>query len=246
MSGDRKPVAQLPTREEFARAYILQEREERRQEANGNPPVGYKIACTNGTAQRNVGVEAPCYARIFQSSELVSPAIVRVRPGWPCGVECELGIIFAHDLLPEAPVAPAIGALCVAMEIVEDRYDGISTAGGARLVADGFAHRAFILGDFYGYRLQALDRFSAEIRLNGQTAHRALSNTVLGDPIHAIAWLNSALGERGRMIRAGDIVLSGSITPPLWIGNLPAEVECLIDGFGSLTARFEVGEASDR
>ena len=219
-------------------AYTLQETRENSRIRGGDQAVGYKIACTNDAAQAFIGVEHPCYARLFASNQVTS-ATLPVHPDRPCGVECELAVYFARDVPAGSDPLDAIGTIAIAIEVVEDRYGGIATAGAPAVVADGFAHRGFILGQSRDYHGEALDAFSAEMLLDGKVVDRAMSANVLGSPANALRWLQQALADRQRALRAGEFVLTGSITPTFWLSRFPAHIECrLSDNLGSLQLVF--------
>jgi 2-oxopent-4-enoate/cis-2-oxohex-4-enoate hydratase len=48
--------------------------------------------------------------------------------------------------------------------------------------------------------------------LNGQVAATNTAAEVLGNPLNSLAWIANHLGERGLGLRAGDIVMTGSIS----------------------------------
>ena len=74
--------------------------------------------------------------------------------------------------------------------------------------------------------------------LNGQEVATGLGSAVLGNPLNSVKWLAAKLGEYGRSLRPGDIVMTGSFVRqfPLDPGDI-AVAE--FSGFG----RVEVGIA---
>lgn len=49
----------------------------------------------------------------------------------------------------------------------------------------------------------------------GEAVAGGQAQAVMGDPCLAVAWLAQKLAETGGMLRAGEVVLSGSMTPPV-------------------------------
>ena len=47
---------------------------------------------------------------------------------------------------------------------------------------------------------------------NGERVATAAAAEVLGNPLNSLAWLANALGGQGGKLRAGDIVMTGSIS----------------------------------
>ena len=48
--------------------------------------------------------------------------------------------------------------------------------------------------------------------INGQTAATGTGDAVLGNPLNSVVWLAAKLGEFGRSLKAGEIIMSGSFT----------------------------------
>ena len=55
-----------------------------------------------------------------------------------------------------------------------------------------------------------LAQVTARVRLNGQDVATGLGSAVLGNPLNSIEWLAQKLGEYGRSLRPGDIIMTGS------------------------------------
>ncbi len=56
----------------------------------------------------------------------------------------------------------------------------------------------------------------------------------MGHPHNALAWLANNLARRGRALRRGEIVLTGSLVQTVWL-NPGDEVVVDISGLGSVT-----------
>jgi 2-keto-4-pentenoate hydratase len=50
----------------------------------------------------------------------------------------------------------------------------------------------------------------ARVQLNGRDVATGLGAAVLGNPLNSIKWLAAKLGEYGRSVRPGDVVMTGS------------------------------------
>ena len=48
--------------------------------------------------------------------------------------------------------------------------------------------------------------------VNGREAARGWGDAVLGDPVNAVVWLAGKLTQFGMSLRAGDLIMTGSIT----------------------------------
>jgi 2-keto-4-pentenoate hydratase len=74
--------------------------------------------------------------------------------------------------------------------------------------------------------------------INGVEVARGTAADVLGHPHLALAWLANHLAASGKSLRAGDIVLTGSLVKTIW---LDAGDRVLMDlsELGQVAARFD-------
>ena len=143
-----------------------------------------------------------------------------------------------RDVTGEADVAEAIEAYLPAIEIVDDRYADWRTLGAPTLIADDFFAAGCVLGAPVP-RAQAPDLLAVTGRaiLNGVEVASGSGADVLGHPHHALAWLAGHLAGQGLHLRAGDIVLTGSLVKTLWLAAGEAVVMRL-EGLGEVAVTF--------
>jgi 2-keto-4-pentenoate hydratase len=48
------------------------------------------------------------------------------------------------------------------------------------------------------------------VQINGRDVASGFGSAVLGNPLNSVAWLAGKLGQYGKGLRAGDIVMTGS------------------------------------
>ncbi|MBT5897614.1 MAG: hydratase, partial [Rhodospirillaceae bacterium] len=53
--------------------------------------------------------------------------------------------------------------------------------------------------------------------INGEVVGQGVGGDALGHPLVPLAWLANNLNQRGTMLRAGDVVLTGSIVATKWL-----------------------------
>ena len=186
--------------------------------------VGYKIGCTSAVMQEYLGIPHPCSGGVFARGVHASGAQLAASDFVQVGVECEIAVRLAHDLpTSEAPftadaVAAAIEACLPAIEIVDDRYHHWQSIGAPTLVADDFFAAACVLGDPVA-RSAAPDlaQVAGRAVINGIEVGAGTGTDVLGHPHHALAWLANHLAAAGKSLRAGQIVLTGSLVKTAWL-----------------------------
>jgi len=206
--------------------------------------VGYKIGCTSKVMQEYLDIQHPCGGGVFARGVHESGVSLRAADYVRVGVECEIAVRLARDLLPsEEPftaewVMEAIEAYMPAIEIVDDRYEQWETLGAPTLVADDFFAAGCVLGAPVA-RNAAPDLLSVNGRalINGSEAGRGTGADVLGHPHHALAWLANHLAAEGRGLHAGQIVLTGSLVKTVWL-NAGDRVVMELEGLGRVEASF--------
>jgi 2-oxo-3-hexenedioate decarboxylase/2-keto-4-pentenoate hydratase len=192
--------------------------------------------------QQYLKIPHPCGGGVFAGGVHDSGASLHAKDFVRVGVECEIAVRLARDLAPsQAPftaetVAMAIEAYLPAIEIVDDRYQDWQTIGAPTLVADDFFAAGCVLGKPVA-RSTAPDLLSVTGRalINGEEAGQGTGADVLGHPHHALAWLANHLAADGRSLRAGEIVLTGSLVKTLWLkAGDSATME--LSGLGTVSA----------
>ena len=202
----------------------------------GGSIAGYKIGCTTPVMQKYLGIDHPCAGGILASSIHTSPASLKYRDFRRVGVECEIAVRLGSDL-PAGPftrdsVAEAVAECMAAIELVDDRYVDYTKLDAASLIADDFFGAGCVLGEPRG-NWQALDlaACAAFMTVNGKAAGRGTGALVLGHPLEALAWLANSLAERDKTLKAGDIVMTGSMVEPRWLE--PGDwVDVTVEGLG--------------
>ena len=206
--------------------------------------VGYKIGCTRAVMQQYLDIAHPCSGGVFAKGVHESGASLRAGDYVRVGVECEIAVRLARDLLPtEAPftaewVAEAIEAYLPAIEIVDDRYADWQTLGAPMLIADDFFAAGCVLGKPVARSAAPnLLEVAGRAVVDGSEIGRGTGADVLGHPHNALAWLANHLAADGNGLRAGEIVLTGSLVKTAWLKAGDAVVMELA-GLGRVAVTF--------
>lgn len=191
----------------------------------GVPPAGFKIGATTRQMQVYLGLSGPAGGFVPKAGLRSSPAVVRHADYVDPGVECEVGLRLAQDI-PAGPcsrdqAAEAVGEVFAAMEIVDRRYGDLGVLGTPTLIADQVFHAGGVLGPpVAGWRATGLDLAATRgrISVDGEVRGEGVGADLLGHPFEALAWLAaSPCAAAFGGLRAGQVVLLGSVTPPIWV-----------------------------
>ena len=196
----------------------------------GARPIGWKIGATNPGARELLGVAEPFFGVLLSTLTTDAPSRFVAAEMFQRVIEPEIALEIGADLDPaDAPFD--------ADEIVDTPLaDGLKS-GGPSLIADDGSHGRWIKGAPVA-DWQALDLVEHRVTLtvDGALVREGRGGNVEGGPLAATAWLATALAARGRGLRAGEYVSTGTTTQPI-----PATAgQTVLADFGSL-GRIEVG-----
>jgi 2-keto-4-pentenoate hydratase len=239
-----QPLAGDAAPRDEAEGYRIQEALHGLLAADFGERVGYKIGCTSAVMQQYLDIPHPCSGGVFAKGVHQSGASLSTKDFVRVGVECEIAVKLARDLLPtEAPftaewVAEAIEAYLPAIEIVDDRYSDWQTFGAPALVADDFFAAGCVLGKPVARSASPdLLHVIGRALINGVEVGQGTGADVLGHPHNALAWLANHLAADGKGLRAGEIVLTGSLVKTVWL-NAGDKVVMELAGLGTVEAAF--------
>jgi len=205
-----------------------------------DPPGGFKIGATARVMQEYLGLAGPAAGFMACAGLHASGAVLRLADFLAPGVECELAVRLARDLPPgkcsPEQAAAAVGDVFAGIEIVERRYDDLAAFGTPALIADQVFHAAAVLGiPFPDWRKQDLAALPGRITVDGEERAHGVGGDLLGHPMQALAWLaGSGVAAAFGGLRAGQVVMLGSVTPPIWMDR-PGEVTVAFPPLATVT-----------
>jgi 2-keto-4-pentenoate hydratase len=221
----------------LADAYAAQEALAKLWEAKLGPVAGLKIATTTKVMQALMGIDHPCGGMIYTSRIHKSPARLDKSIYVNVRIECELAVRLGADLTARGQaytretVRPAVAEVMAAFELIEDRHAVYKETKALSLIADNAWNGGIVLGparplpaDMDPNGLTGTMKRNGQVELTGKT----------DDPMGALAWLANLAVDRGRPMRAGMVVITGSVVATVDIA--PGEtMDFAIDGVGAVT-----------
>jgi 2-oxo-3-hexenedioate decarboxylase/2-keto-4-pentenoate hydratase len=224
-------------------AYAAQEALQALYTRNGRGEIGgAKIAITTLVMQRLMGIDEPCGGGVFAPEIHASPATLRCADFGQVAVECEIAVLLGRDLpggQSRDEVADAIQSCHAAIELIDDARADYKLFGAVDLVADNAWNGGLVLGPAVkDWRHLDLAALKGTMRVGGRLAGEGVGADVLGHPLNALTWLADTLARRGRPLRRGMAITTGSIVATQW--PKPGEtVEVEIEALGKAVARFD-------
>jgi 2-keto-4-pentenoate hydratase len=182
----------------LAEAYEVQDEVHRLFRAAGwGELAGHKIALTSKAVQDLCGVDQPAGGAIFARTVHTAPATVRLAEFMHLGLEFELGV--------------RLGAGLPASELIEDRGADYGDLDAASILTDKCWCGGVVLGpEVADWRRLDLTAAPVQLVWNGEVVDEGVTGAAMGHPFEGLAWLANLLASRGRAMRAGEIVITGS------------------------------------
>ena len=240
----RRPIEPLTDRDpsiSIDDAYHIQQRMIARRLEKGETIVGKKIGATSKAVQQMLDVHQPDFGyllsgMVYNQGEAI-PADDLIAPR----AEGEIAFILKRDLMgPGVTAAAVLSATEFVMpcfEIVDSRIKDWKIKI-QDTVADNASCGVFVLGDrAVDPRELDLNLVGMTVEKNGELVATGAGAAALGSPLNAVAWLANTMGRLGIPLKAGEVILSGSLAPliPVKAGD---SLRMAIGGMGGCSVRF--------
>jgi 2-keto-4-pentenoate hydratase len=199
----------------IAEAYAAQEAYWRLAEPVYGPVAGVKVATTTKVMQQLMGITHPCGGAIFSKTIHQSPARIAKAEFVNLRVESEIALQLAADMpAGRAPwtagsVVPFVAGAMAAYELIEDRNAVYAETKAASMIADNCWNGGVVLGPMKAVTPREIVGVGGRQTIIGAATGEGNAE----DPYATLAWLANLLAERQRDLRAGMVVITGSIVP---------------------------------
>lgn len=222
-------------------SYAVQNMWRTRGEAAGRRLIGRKIGLTSKVMQEATGITEPDYGAIFADQVYENGSVIEHSQYSNVRIEVELAFVLKDDLTgPNVTIFDVLRAteyVVPALEILSSR---IEMEG--RTIVDTISDNAALGAMVYGGN--PVDPASIDLRWvsallyrNEQIEDTGVAAAVLNHPATGVAWLANKLAAHGDSLTAGEIILAGSFTKPMWVH--PGDtVHADYGDLGAVTCRF--------
>ena len=204
------------------------------------PPGGFKIGAIAKRMQENLGIHAPIAGFMRARNIYPSGMSLAFDSFRAVGVECEIAVRLGHDLPPgpcdATRAAAAVAELFPAIEIVENRYGpDLGLVGVPTLIADQMFHAAAVTGQPASWQSVDLAATRGEILVDGKLIDSGFGADLMGHPMQALAWMaDSPEAQAFGGLRRGQVIMLGSVTPPIWL-HAPCHVVVRFTDLGEVS-----------
>ncbi|MEM7505294.1 MAG: fumarylacetoacetate hydrolase family protein [Pseudomonadota bacterium] len=175
---------------------------------------GRKIALASAVQQQLCGIDHPIAGGIFKSEIMDSPAEIARADYHGLGVEFELAVQIGRDITAPghdtASIRDHIAAIRPAFELIIDREADYTTLDARTMIADNAWCAGVILGDpIPDWHRHDINALTCELDWTGEDTATAAAGDA--DPLGSLAWVANLFTGQGHRIRAGEIVITGSV-----------------------------------
>ncbi|MBA4501345.1 2-oxopent-4-enoate hydratase [Marinobacterium marinum] len=223
-------------------AYNISLRMLERRIGAGEKIIGKKIGLTSKAVQNMLGVGQPDFGYLtdkmaFSQGEEMPISERLMQPK----AEGEIAFILKKDLMgpgiTAADVLAATDCVLPCFEVVDSRVENWQIKI-QDTVADNASCGLFVLGDrAVDPRKVDLATCGMVVEKNGSIISTGAGAAALGSPVNCVTWLANTLGQFGIPLKAGEVILSGSLVPlePVQAGDF---MSVSIGGIGGASVRF--------
>jgi 2-keto-4-pentenoate hydratase len=209
--------------------------------AKGEKPIGWKAGFGAPTPLAKLKLEAALTGFMTDGTSIASGSVISLA-GWSKpALEPEIAIYIGRDVPAGADAETAraaIAAIGPAIEIVDLK----PPLGDVEWILSGnIFHRYVILGERDASRAGAdVAGLSARVSRNGAEAATTWEVEALTGPLVAIVQrIADTVAGMGETLRAGEVIIAGSLAAPLFLNSEDREVSYTLDPIGSVSIRIE-------
>ena len=198
-------------------AYAIQAALVARLSEDRGPQLGWKVGATNEAVQTLMSTPEPFYGCLLTGNRLSTGAQLPmgdlISPLLECEVAMELGADLAGPGVNAEAAGAAVARIMPSFEIVDPRTRAWKT-GPVNAIADNALQTRFVLGPPVAYDAGIdLSQVRVTLTRGDEVVAEGTGANVLGNPLNVLAWLANTLPKRGHALRAGELVMTGTITP---------------------------------
>ena len=210
---------------------------------DGETVIGKKIGVTSRAVQDMLNVHQPDFGYLTDRMVSADGEAIPIQGNLIAPrAEGEIAFVLKRDLkgpgVTSAEVLAATDYVFPCFEIVDSRINDWRIRI-QDTVADNASCGVFALGDT-GLRPADIDLGTCGMVMekNGEIVATGAGAAALGSPLNCVVWLANTLGRLGVPLKAGEVILSGSLVPlvPVAPGD---RIRVTVGGLGSCSLRFD-------
>ncbi|HWV48861.1 MAG TPA: 2-oxo-hepta-3-ene-1,7-dioic acid hydratase [Microbacterium sp.] len=191
------------------------------QVAAGRRLVGRKIGLTSKAMQQATGITEPDYGVMFDDTVWQNGSVIPFDVFSNVRIEVELAFVLKEPLEgPDCTLFDVLRATEYVTPALEVLNSHIELEGRTIVdtISDNAAYGGMVLGGI-PMRPDQIDlRWVSTLLYRNETIEETgVAAGVLNHPATGVAWLANKFHQHGARLEAGEIILAGSYTRPMWV-----------------------------
>ncbi len=205
--------------------------------AAGARPLGWKVGLGAPAMMQKLGLQRPLVGYLMQRALLLSGSTVSLAGYSKPVMEAEIAVRMARHLSGGASAdeaAAAVKEIMPAIEIAD--FDPAPTVDNLGAVLEGNVYQRHVMlcgntrpGAGTGGLTSRLIRRGSEVSATTEP------ELLTGKLVDIVAHVADVLAACGETLSAGDIIITGSITPPVMIEPDETEIAHVLDPIGDVS-----------
>lgn len=206
---------------------------------DGEKPIGWKVGFGAPAAMEKLKLTAPLIGNLTDRAKLDSESKLSIAGWTKAAAEPEIAVFMGKDLPGGAnrdAAKNAIAGIAPAIELADVEFPPDDVEA---ILKGNIYQRHVILGACDKTRARCvLEGLTAVVTRNGQEIARTPdTQEATGDLVDIVRHVADMLGAFGERLRAGQVIITGSVVPPLWVE--PGEnLHFNLDPVGSVSVSF--------
>lgn len=245
---ERSPIDPISERFDLTteEAYKIQLKKIELKKQRGERVIGKKIGLTSKRMQKALGVRQPDYGHITDRMIIGENSPIRLSELIQPKIEAELAFILKKEpkgpAITVADVLSATEGVIPTFEVIDSRIKNWKIKIQDTIADNASIGRVILGGPLKDARGLDLRTVGVIVRKNGEIIQTATGASVLGNPVNSVAWLANKLSEYGISLKAGEIILAGSLISSIDIKEGDIIQAEFGDGLGTITAHVLGGD----
>jgi len=207
----------------------------------GEQPIGWKVGFGAPASLKSLGLEMPLVGYLTDKVLLRSDSTLELATWTKPAAEPEVAVYLKNDLstvIDREAAQAAVGALGPAIEIADVHFPPQDVEA---ILAGNIYNRHVILGKSDPSRAGCnLDGLVGRVYRNGQVSARVTDLQALtGNFVGIVQHVANLLARMGEMLLVGEVIVTGSIVPPLWV-EATEDIEFNLDPIDTLRVTLTV------
>jgi 2-keto-4-pentenoate hydratase len=206
--------------------------------AGGDAPLGWKVGFAAPAMLERLRISAPLVGFLTRNARVKSGENVSLA-GWAKPVaEPEIAVLLGCDVPAGADTATARAAISAVSPAIELVDVGTPPEDPERILAGNIYQRHVVLGEELRAGSAADGLTCRVIRRGREVASTCDPQANTGTWIDIVRHVADVLAAFGERLRAGEIIITGSVVAPLTIEPDEDEIAFAVDPIGSASVRF--------